>query len=96
MIQPHAVIGHDAYIGKNSIISSQSVLAGGVVVGENTYIALGCEIKELVTIGNNTIVSMGTVVNRDVSSDVIVRGNPMEIVSKNYLKSAFRLNRRDA
>lgn len=95
MIQPNAVVGHDVHIGKNSIISSQSVVAGGVIVGEDTYIALGCEIKELVNIGDNTIVSMGTVVNKDIASGVIVRGNPVEIVSKNYLKSAFRLNQRN-
>lgn len=95
MIQPNAVVGHDVNIGKHSIISSQSVVAGGSVVGENTYIALGCEIKELVNIGDNTIVSMGTVVNKDVASGVIVSGNPVEVVSKNYLKSAFRLNRRN-
>lgn len=94
MIQPGAVIGHDVRVGKNSIVSAQSVLAGAVIVGDNTYIALGCMVKELVTIGNDTIVSMGTVVNRNIDSGVIARGNPMEIVSKNYLKSAFRLNMR--
>lgn len=94
MIQPNAVVGHDVHIGKHSIISSQSVIAGGTVVGEKTYISLGCIIKELVTIGDDTIISMGTVVNKDVASGIIVRGNPVEVVSKNYLKSAFRLNRR--
>lgn len=94
MIQPGAVVGHDARVGKNSIISAQSAIAGAVIVGDNTYIALGCVVKELVAIGDDTIVSMGTVVNRNVDSGVIVRGNPMEVVSKNYLKSAFRLNMR--
>lgn len=92
MIQPNAVVGHDVRVGMHSIVSAQSVLAGGVVVGELTYIALGCMIKELVKIGSDTIVSMGTVVNRNIDADIIVRGNPVEIVSKNYLKSAFRLN----
>ena len=94
MIQPNTVIGHDVYVGMHSIISSQSVLAGASVVGEKTYIALGCMVKELVKIGDETIVSMGTVVNKNIASGVIVRGNPMEVVSKNYLKSAFRLNGR--
>ncbi len=94
MIQPNTVIGHDVRVGKNSIISSQSVIAGATLVGNNTYIALGCIVKELVTIGDDTIVSMGTVVNKNIDSGVIVRGDPMEVVSKNYLKSAFRLNTR--
>lgn len=92
MIQPNAVVGHDVNIGKHSVVSSQSVVAGGVKIGENTYIALGCMIKELVQIGSDTIVSMGTIVNKNIESNVVVRGNPVEVVSKNYLKSAFRLN----
>ena len=95
LIQPNVLVGHDVHIGKNSIISPQSAIGGGVVVGKNTFIALGCAIKELVNIGDNTIVSMGTVVNKDVASGVIVRGNPVEVVSRNFLGSAFLLNRRN-
>ncbi len=93
-IQPNAVVGHDVTIGKHTVISSQSVLAGGVSVGSKTYVALGSLIKELTSVGDDTIVSMGTVVNKNVDSGVIVRGNPVEVVSKNFLKSAFRLNNR--
>lgn len=95
IIQPNVAIGHDVKIGKHSIISSQSVIAGGVTIGENTFIALGCKVKELVKVGSGTIVSMGTVVNKNIEENVIVRGNPMEVISKNYLKSAFSLNRRN-
>lgn len=94
MIQPNTIIAHDTYVGMHSVISSQSVLSGAVNIGRNTYVALGCIIKELTSVGDDTIVSMGTVVNKNVASNVIVRGNPVEVVSKNYIKSAFRLNKR--
>ena len=94
MVQSNAVVGHDVKVGKHSIVSSQSVIAGGTEIGDNTYLALGSIVKELVKVGNNVIVSMGTAVNKDVADNLIVRGNPMEVVSKNYLKSAFKLNAR--
>ncbi|MBQ0028470.1 MAG: acetyltransferase [Lachnospiraceae bacterium] len=94
MIQSNAVVGHDVKLGRHSIVSSQSVIAGGTEIGNNTYLALGSLVKELVKVGDNVIVSMGTAVNKDVADNLVVRGNPMEIVSKNYLKSAFALNMR--
>lgn len=93
IIQPNTVIGHDVVIKRNSVISSQSVLAGGVLVGENVFIAIGCSIKELVKVGNNSIVSIGSSVNKDIEDNVIVHGNPAKVISKNYLSSAFILNR---
>ena len=94
MIQSNAVVGHDVKVGRHSIVSSQSVIAGGTEIGNNTYLALGSIVKELVNVGSNVIVSMGTAVNKDIADNLIVRGNPMEVVSKNYLKSAFKLNSR--
>lgn len=94
MIQPNVVIGHDANIGMNSVVASHSVISGATVIGKDTYIAIGCMIKEMVEVGDDCIVSMGTVVNRSIPQGVIVRGNPMEIVSKNILGSAFVFNKR--
>ena len=92
MIQPNTAIGHDVIVGENSIVSAQSSVAGGTQIGRNTYIALNCAVKELVTIGSDSIVAMGSVVNKDIGDKVIAGGNPVEIISKNYLRSAFRLN----
>lgn len=92
IIQSNTSIGHNVHIGKHSIVSSQSVLAGGVDVGTRTYVAIGCMIKELIKIGSDSIISMGSVVNANMSDNVIVQGNPAKVISKNYLKSAFRLN----
>lgn len=92
MILPNAVIGHDVTIHEHTVIAAQSSISGGAEIGTRTYVAIGCGIKELVKVGDDTIVSMGTVVNKNVESGIIVRGNPVEVFSKNYLKSAFRLN----
>lgn len=92
MIQSNSCIGHNVFIDKHSVISSQSVLAGAVKIGARTYIAIGCMIKELVSVGADSIVSMGSIVNKNVDENIIVQGNPAQKVSRNYLKSAFRLN----
>ncbi|MCR5267586.1 MAG: hypothetical protein K6E16_03640 [Lachnospiraceae bacterium] len=92
MVQPNSVIGHDVVIGDNSIVATQCSISGCVSIGYNTYIAFNCGIKELVSIGSNSIVSMGSIVNKDVADKVIVRGNPAEVFSKNYIGSAFRFN----
>ncbi len=93
MIQSNTVIGHDVVVGYNSIISSGTIVSGGATIGNNTYIAVGCTIKELTNVGNSVIASMGTAINKNIDDNLIVKGNPVEIVSKNYLRSAFLLNR---
>ncbi len=92
MIQPNVAIGHDVIVNENSIVSAHCSIAGGVLIGRNTYIALNCAIKELISIGSDSIVAMGSVVNKNVGDNVIVSGNPARVLSKNYIRSAFRLN----
>lgn len=94
MIQPCSVVGHDVKIGAHSVISSQTVLSGAVEVGECSYVAIGCMVKECVKIGSGTIISMGSAVNKNIGDNVIARGNPAEVISRNFLKSAFKLNMR--
>ena len=93
MIQPNSTIGHDVVINENSIVSAHTVIAGGTEIGSNVYVGIGCNIKELVKIGDNSIISMGSSVNSDLPSNIIAQGNPAQVISKNYLKSAFLLNK---
>lgn len=93
MVQPYAIIGHDCNIGCHSVLSANSVLAGGCVVGSKVYIALGCAVKELTTIGDDVIIAMGSIVNKNIEAGVVAKGNPAEIIGKNYLKKVFGYKR---
>lgn len=75
-VQNSASIGHDAVIGKHSIISAFDSIAGACVIGDRTYIGMSVPIKEKIIIGSDTIVGMGSVVIRDIPDNVIAVGNP--------------------
>ena len=83
-------IGHDAIIGKGSVIGSFVDIAGSCVVGENVFLAINVVMKQGISIGDNTIVGLASVVHRDLPSSVIALGNPARPMKKNEGKSVFK------
>ena len=62
-----------------------------ICIGQNCWIGEGAKIGKGVSIGDNSIVSMGAVVVKDVPANVIVGGNPANIIQaldtqKNFTK----------
>ena len=53
-----------------------------VVIGPNVWVCAGAMILKGVTIGANSIIGAGAVVTQDVPPDVIVAGNPANIVRR--------------
>ncbi len=53
-----------------------------VHIGDNVWIGMGAIILKGVTIGENSVVGAGAVVTRDVPPNVVVAGNPAQIVRK--------------
>lgn len=90
IIQPFVVIGHDAHIGKNAVLSHHSSIAGDAHIGENTYIALNVCVREQTHIGDNVIVSAGSAVLKDVPDNVIIHGNPAKAIMKKDDRTVFR------
>jgi len=75
-------IAHNVNIGKNSVIITQSCIAGSVVIGANCWIAPGVIIRNGIKIGNNVTVGMGAVVTKDIKDDDIVMGIPAKSIKK--------------
>lgn len=90
LLQPNASIGHDCFIGKNSVVSSFANFAGNVKVGERVFIGMNAVIREHTDIGDDSVISMGAAVFSDITSAVIVVGNPARIVRHNESKRVFK------
>jgi len=53
-----------------------------VVIKDNVWIGMGAVILKGVTIGENSVVAAGAIVTRDVPPNVVVAGNPAQIVKE--------------
>ena len=53
---------------------------GRITIGDNTFIGIRCIILPGVEIGKNVIVGAGSVVSRSIPDNVVVAGNPAQII----------------
>lgn len=53
-----------------------------IAIGENVWIGSGARILKGVTIGKNSVVGLGSIVRRAVPDNVVVIGNPEQIVKR--------------
>ena len=88
-LQPSCGLGHDTYIGEDSVISACARIAGSVTLGERVYVGMNVVVRECTTIGNDVIISMASVVHKSVDDDLIVMGNPARPMRKNENHSVF-------
>lgn len=51
-----------------------------VIIGDNVWIGMNTVVLKGVTIGDNSVVAAGAVVTKDVSPNVVVAGNPAQVV----------------
>ena len=69
-------IAHGVKIGKNSLIISNSMIAGSCNIGENVWIAPSSSIINNCNIGDNAVVGIGSVVLNAVEKKEVVVGVP--------------------
>ena len=83
IINTSSIVEHDCVIGDHSHLGPGAVLCGGVNVGHSTFIGASSVVNPNVTIGDNVLIGSGTVVIKDVPDNVVVVGNPGQIIRDN-------------
>ncbi|WP_435213647.1 acyltransferase [Luminiphilus sp. nBUS_16] len=61
---------------------ARSDLVTPVRLGDNVWLGDGAKVLKGVTIGENSVVAAGAVVTRDVPDNVVVAGNPAQVVKQ--------------
>jgi sugar O-acyltransferase (sialic acid O-acetyltransferase NeuD family) len=69
-------LGHEAQIGKGSVINPGANISGGVKVGKSVLVGTGAQILQYKTVGDHAIVGAGAVVTCDVPPGITVVGIP--------------------
>jgi sugar O-acyltransferase (sialic acid O-acetyltransferase NeuD family) len=69
-------LGHEARIGRASVINPGANISGGVVIGESVLVGTGAQVLQYLRIGSHAVVGAGAVVTRDVPERTTVLGVP--------------------
>ena len=82
IINTGSIVEHDCVIGDYSHISPGAVLTGGVKVGRQVHIGANATILPGLKIGDNAIIGAGSVVTKDVATNSIMIGNPIQELNR--------------
>lgn len=89
------IIGNNVVVGANSTITDtdfhpvdnkkrrskpSEARTAEVVIGDDVFIGMNCMVLKGVRIGKGSVVGAGSVVTKDVPSNVVVAGNPAQII----------------
>lgn len=91
----HIHIGHNDYIGNNTIITAGVTISGSVKIGSNCWIAPNTVIKNGLEIGNNVILGMSARVLDNIENNQILtneKADTLENIIKfsNYKKEILK------
>lgn len=82
IINTGATVDHDCVIGDFAHISPGVTLCGNVTVGSGTWVGAGSTVIQGVTIGKNVVVGAGSVIRKNVPDNVLIVGNPPQVMKK--------------
>lgn len=69
-------LGHEARIGRGSVVNPGANISGGVAIGEGVLIGTGAKVLQYLRIGSGAVVGAGAVVTRHVPDRTTVLGVP--------------------
>lgn len=69
-------IGHEAVVGRASVVNPGANLSGGVRIGAGVLVGTGAQVLQYLSVGDGARVGAGAVVTRSVSADTTVVGVP--------------------
>lgn len=71
-----STLGHEAHVGRGSVVNPGANIAGGVVLGEGVAVGSGAQVLQYLRVGCGAVVGAGAVVTRNVPDCVTVVGVP--------------------
>ncbi len=84
LVNLSCTLGHEASIGRGSVLNPTVNISGGVRLGEGVLVGTGAQVLQYVEIGDGATVGAGAVVTKAVHGDATVVGIP----AKPLLRSA--------
>ena len=69
-------ISHNVKMGKNTIVVGEVLMMGSSSTGERAYLSGNVVVRDGISIGKDAFVGMGSVVTKNVTDGVTVKGNP--------------------
>ena len=94
------VIHSNAIIGERCLISQGVTIGRNLgdlkvpIIGDDVYIGPGSIIFGEITIGNNVIIGANSVINKSVSDNCTVAGNPFKVIKENRLEKYYEIDKK--
>jgi len=79
-IDHHVHIGHNSFVGLNSILVCGTVMGGGSKILNDCFVGGNTQIKPKCVIGNRVITGMGAVIVKDIPDNEVWAGNPAKFL----------------
>jgi sugar O-acyltransferase (sialic acid O-acetyltransferase NeuD family) len=73
-------LGHEATIGRGSVINPGANISGGVTIGDGALVGTGARVLQYLSVGEGATVGAGAVVTQNVPPGVTVVGIPAKIL----------------
>lgn len=83
LVNVNSTISHDSVISSFTEIGCGVTIPGRCTIGTQSFLGSNTVLNPDVSIGKNTIIGSGSVVIKNVTSNIVVAGNPSKIITSN-------------